>query len=77
MKMSGKTYDVLKFWAWLWVPLTTLCITILGAWKPDWQYMGALKDTLIAIEVFLGALVSKSNYDYNQERLEVRDDDNE
>ena len=77
MKMNGKTYDVLKFVAWLWVPLTTLIITLLGAWKSDWQYIGAIKDTLIAIEVFLGALVSKSNYDYNNERLEVKENDNE
>lgn len=67
MKMSGKVYDILKFVVWLWVPLTTFITTLLGIWKPDWAYLSAVKDTLIAIEVFLGALVAKSNYDFNKE----------
>ena len=66
MKMNGKTYDTLKFVVWLYVPLVTLATTVLGIWFPDSPYLGPIKDTLIAIEVFLGAIVSKSNYDYNK-----------
>lgn len=66
MKMSGKAYDILKFVAWLWVPLTTLAVTLLGIWFPEAPWLEAVKNTLIAINVFLGAIISKSNYDFNK-----------
>ena len=67
MKMNGKTYDVLKFVVWLYVPLMTLATTILGIWFPGAAWLDPVRDTLIAINVFLGAIVSKSNYDYNNQ----------
>lgn len=66
MKMNGRAYDILKFIVWLYVPIMTLFMTILNIWLPESSYIGPIRDTLIAVEVFLGALVSKSNYDYNK-----------
>ena len=75
MKMSGKTYDVLKFVVWLYVPLMTLATTVLGIWFPGAEWLEPVRDTLIAINVFLGAIVSKSNYDYNKEGDEWEEED--
>lgn len=76
MKMSGKTYDVLKFVVWLYVPLMTLATTLLQIWFPKSPYLEPIQQTLIAINVFLGAIVSKSNYDYNKNEVN-EDGDNE
>ena len=67
MKMHGKVYDVLKFVVWLWVPLATLVTSLCTIWFPDATWVDPLTKTLLAIEVFLGAIVSKSNYDYNKQ----------
>ena len=75
MKMNGKTYDIMKFVVWLWIPLATLIATLCAIWFPDASWIQPLKDTFIAVEVFLGALVSKSNYDYNKARGESEDED--
>ena len=79
MKMSGKVYDILKFVVWLWVPLATLITSLCTIWFPDAAWVDPLTKTLLAIEVFLGAIVSKSNYDYNQlsdvEKAEVQEND--
>lgn len=76
MKMSGKTYDRLKFVVWLYVPLMTLATTLLQIWFPNSPYLEPIQQTLIAINVFLGAIVSKSNYDYNKNEVN-EDGDNE
>ena len=67
MKMSSKVYDILKFVVWLWIPLATLITSLSTIWFPEASWVEPLSKTLIAIEVFLGAIVSKSNYDYNKE----------
>lgn len=69
MKMHGKVYDVLKFVVWLWVPLATLVTSLCTIWFPGATWVDPLTKTLLAIEVFLGAIVSKSNYDYNQAKI--------
>lgn len=66
MKLPGKVYDVLKFIVWIWVPLATLAVTVLEVWIPNNPIIEPIRQTLIAIEVFLGAVVAKSNYDYNK-----------
>lgn len=66
MKMKSEVYDVLKFWGWLWVPLSTLAIKILTIWFPEATWVNPTVDTLLAVEVFLGAVLSKSNIDYNK-----------
>lgn len=73
MKLSSKVYDILKFVVWLWIPLATLITSLSTIWFEGASWVEPLSKTLIAIEVFLGAIVSKSNYDYNKEN----GDDNE
>ena len=73
MKLSSKEYDILKFVVWLWIPLATLITSLSTIWFDGASWVEPLSKTLIAIEVFLGAIVSKSNYDYNKEN----GDDNE
>lgn len=67
MKMSSKIYDVLKFVAWLWVPLTALITSFLDTWFVGAEWVDPAVKTLLAIEVFIGSLVAKSNIDYNKE----------
>lgn len=71
MKMNGKVYDVLKFVVWLWIPLATFIITFSDAWFTGATWIDPLQKTFVGFEVFLGALVSKSNYDYNKTNKEV------
>jgi len=68
MKLSNKTYDVLK-----WIALTALpaCealwLTLGGIWNfPHVTEIGA---TIAAIDVFLGALLGISNVKYKDEGM--------
>ena len=55
MKMNGKVYDVLKFIVWLWVPLATLVTSLLTIWFPEATWVEPTVQTMLAVEVFLGA----------------------
>lgn len=68
MKMSNKTYDILKDIALYVLPaLATLILTLGGIW--GFPYAEAIAGTITAIDTFLGAIlkISSINYDKTQE----------
>lgn len=64
MKLSNKTYDILKYIVTIFLPaLTTLWLTVASIWNiPYGEPIGA---TMGAITVFLGALIGISSKNYN------------
>lgn len=64
MRLSNKTYDILKYVVTIFLPaLTTLWLTIASIWHiPYGEPIGA---TMGAITVFLGALIGISSKNYN------------
>lgn len=67
MKLSNKTYDILKYIVTIGLPaLTTLWLTLASIWSiPYGEPIGA---TMGAITVFLGALIGISNANYRKEQ---------
>lgn len=72
MKITGKTYDVLKFIAQVGLPaFGTLYFTLAGLWGlPSAEEVVA---TIVAVDTFLGVLlqISSSNFNVAQGTLEV------
>lgn len=66
MKLSNKTYDILKIIVWVFAPLATLIAAICVIWGIP--YSEQITATLAAINAFLGSLLGKSNADYNKEQ---------
>lgn len=64
MRLSNKTYDILKYVVTIFLPaLTTLWLTVASIWHiPYGEPIGA---TMGAITVFLGALIGISSKNYN------------
>lgn len=70
MKMSNKTYDVLKFIAQILLPsVGTLYFALSGIW--GLPYGEQIVGTITAIDTFLGALLGLSSAQYNKEKEEV------
>jgi hypothetical protein len=67
MKLSNKTYDILKYIVTIGLPaFTTLWLTLASIWSiPYGEPIGA---TMGAITVFLGALIGISNANYRKEQ---------
>lgn len=66
MKMSNKTYDVLKFIAGIVLPaLATLYAALAGIWSLP--YPEQIPATIMAIDTFLGVLLGISTYNYNKD----------
>ena len=67
MKISNKTYDILKYIVTIVLPaLTTLWLALATIWNlPYGEPIGA---TMGAITVFLGALIGISSAQYNKEK---------
>ena len=68
MKLSNKTYDVLKFFCTVLAPaLGTLIFAIskIWGWPP---YAENIVGTLSAIAVFIGALIGISTMQYNKDQ---------
>ena len=66
MKMSNKTYDVLKWIALYFLPaLATLYFALAGIWKLPYgeQVLG----TISAVDTFLGVILGLSNAKYKCE----------
>jgi len=69
MKISNKTYDILKYIVTIALPaLTTLWLTIASIW--DIPYGEPIGATMGAITVFLGALIGISSSNYRKENLD-------
>lgn len=67
MKLTNKQYDILKFVAWFWGPLFIFLSSVLNYFTVKWDPANDILFVLGAVDVFIGALVSKSNIDYNKE----------
>lgn len=66
MRMSSKTYDILKWIAWLWAPLFTLVTALVNIWMFESKNFEQIVATLVAIDTFIGAIVGISNFNYNK-----------
>jgi surface polysaccharide O-acyltransferase-like enzyme len=67
MKMNNTVYDILKWVAILFLPALAILIkTVFAIWQiPLGDQISA---TIIAIQVFLGAILGVSSLNYNKER---------
>ena len=70
MNMSSKTYDILKWIAWLWAPLLTLVTALVNIWIFDSKYFEQIIMTLSAVDAFIGAMVGFSNLNYYKNKEE-------
>lgn len=65
MKMSNKTYDILKWIAMFFLPAVgTLYFALAGIW--NFPYGEQVVGTLTAIDTFLGAILGISSASYNK-----------
>lgn len=66
MKLNNKVYDILKWVAILFLPALALLIkTVFGIWGiPYGDEIGA---TIIAVQVFLGAILGVSTMQYKRD----------
>ena len=65
MKMSNKTYDVLKWIALIVLPAVgTLYSALSSIW--GFPYGEQIVGTIVAVEVFLGAILQLSTSKYNK-----------
>lgn len=67
MKLNDKLYDILKWVAILFLPALAILIkTVFAIWQiPLGDQISA---TIIALQVFLGAILGVSSLNYNKEQ---------
>lgn len=66
MKLSNKAFDVLKWVAILFLPALAILIrTVFAIWKIP--YGEEISSTIVALQVFLGAILGVSTLNYNKE----------
>lgn len=66
--MSNKTYDILKYIALIVLPAAAVFYsTIAKIWNLPFE--NAIPDTIMAIDLFLGAILKISSDDYAIERI--------
>ena len=66
MKMSNKTYDILKYIAQIILPaIGTLYFALAGIW--GFPYGEQIVGTIAAIDTFLGVILGISSINYNKE----------
>lgn len=69
MKMSNKCYDVLKYIAQIVLPaLATLYVTVAGIWNLPLSEQ--ISGTIMAVDLFLGALLKISSDNYHKRQKE-------
>lgn len=69
MKLSNKAFDVLKWVAILFLPALAILIrTVFAIWKIP--YGEEISSTIVALQVFLGAILGVSSLNYNKESAE-------
>ena len=69
MKLPNKLFDVLKWVAILFLPALAILIrSIFSIWKLP--FGSELSDTIIALQVFLGAILGVSTLNYNKENAD-------
>jgi hypothetical protein len=73
MKISNKTYDILKWIAMLLLPaLATLYLALSGIW--GLPYGEEVSGTIMALDTFLGVILGISNAQYKKENAFVEDE---
>lgn len=66
MKISNKTYDILKWIAMLFLPaLATLYLALASIW--GLPYGEEISGTIMALDTFLGVILGISNARYKKE----------
>jgi len=66
MKLSNRLFDVLKWVAILFLPALAILIrTVFAIWKIP--YGEEISSTVVALQVFLGAILGVSTLNYNKE----------
>lgn len=66
MKLSNRLFDVLKWVAILFLPALAILIrTVFAIWEIP--YGEEISSTIIALQVFLGAILGVSTLNYNKE----------
>lgn len=66
MKMSNKTYDILKYITQIVIPaLGTLYFALAGIW--GFPYGEQIVGTLTALDTFMGVVLGISSKQYNQQ----------
>lgn len=65
IKISNKTYDVLKIVSILIIPVIAFFTSLADIW--EFPYQLQILKTLTAIEVFVGALLKISSDNYHEE----------
>ena len=66
MKLSNKTYDVLKWLVWLFLPALGVFVGVLGQ-SFGWANTDTLLTILTAFTTFLGTITGVSNGEFNKE----------
>ena len=65
--MSNRMYDILKWVAILFLPALAILIkTVFAIWQIP--YGEKISSTIIALQVFLGAILGVSTLNYNKEQ---------
>ena len=66
MKLSNRVFDILKWVAILFLPALAILIrTVFAIWQIP--YGEQISATIIALQVFLGAILGVSTLNYNKE----------
>lgn len=66
MKLSNKTYDVLKWLVWVFLPALGVFLGVLGQ-TLGWENTDTALTILTAFTTFLGAITGVSNREFNKE----------
>ncbi len=67
MKLSNKSYDLLKWIAQILLPAAaTLYVAVAGIW--GFPYAKEIAGTISAVDLFLGALLGISSMNYYKEK---------
>ena len=66
MKLSNKTYDVLKWLVWVFLPALGVFLGVLGQ-SFGWANTDTALTILTAFTAFLGAITGVSNREVNKE----------
>ncbi|MGH2064841.1 phage holin [Aerococcus urinaeequi] len=66
MKLSNKTYDVLKWLVWVFLPSLGVILGVLGQ-SFGWTNTDTVLTILTAFTTFLGTITGVSNREFNKE----------
>lgn len=65
MKLSNKTYDILKWLVWVFLPALSVFLGVIGK-SFGWENTDVLLTVLTAFTAFLGTITGVSNREFNK-----------